>query len=132
MRPQPTPSSRARVLPTIYHWSRAAGIPMVSEVVPASNFSAKGLAAANSYVGIGPFGTFDMAGNAKEWCLNATGERRYILGGAWDEPTYMFNDADAQPPLSRGDNFGFRLVKFSGELPAAASCSHRMAVSRFQ
>ena len=80
-------------------------------VVPASNFSAKGLAAASSYGGIGPFGTYDMAGNAKEWCLNATGEERYILGGAWDEPTYMFNDADAQPPLSRSDNFGFRLVK---------------------
>jgi eukaryotic-like serine/threonine-protein kinase len=108
-------------LPTVYHWSRAAGIPLVAEVVPASNFSAKGLAAANAYSGIGPFGTYDMAGNAKEWCLNATGEKRYILGGAWDEPTYMFNDADAQPPLSRADNFGFRLVKFDGELSAAAA-----------
>jgi cephalosporin-C deacetylase-like acetyl esterase len=108
-------------LPTVYHWSRAAGIPMVSDVVPASNFSAKGLAAASSYGGIGPFATYDMAGNAKEWCLNATGEERYILGGAWDEPTYMFNDADAQPPLSRSDNFGFRLVKFTGELPPAAA-----------
>jgi eukaryotic-like serine/threonine-protein kinase len=108
-------------LPTVYHWSRAAGIPMVSDVVPASNFSAKGLAAASSYGGIGPFATYHMAGNAKEWCLNATGEERYILGGAWDEPTYMFNDADAQPPLSRSDNFGFRLVKFTGELPPAAA-----------
>jgi eukaryotic-like serine/threonine-protein kinase len=108
-------------LPTVYHWNRAAGIPMVSEIVPASNFSGKGLAAENSYGGLGPFGTYDMAGNAKEWCLNATGEKRYILGGAWDEPTYMFNDADAQPPLSRGDNFGFRLVKVSGELSAAAA-----------
>ncbi len=108
-------------LPTVYHWSRAAGIPMVAEVAPASNFSAKGLAAANTYSGIGPFGTYNMAGNAKEWCLNATGEKRYILGGAWDEPTYMFNDADAQPPLSRSDDFGFRLVKFDGELSAAAA-----------
>ena len=108
-------------LPTVYHWNRAAGIPLVSELVRASNFSMKGLAAANSYTGIGPFGTYDMAGNAKEWCLNANGEKRYILGGAWDEPTYMFNDADAQPALSRGDNFGFRLVKFDGELSAAAA-----------
>ena len=24
-----------------------------------------------------------MAGNAKEWCWNATGDKRYILGGGW-------------------------------------------------
>ena len=107
-------------LPTIYHWSQAAGISSVSAIVPASNFSGKALATVGSYGGIGPFGTYDMAGNAKEWCLNATGDKRYILGGAWNEPSYMFTDADAQPPFSRADNFGFRLVKFSGELSAAA------------
>ena len=32
-----------------------------------------------------------MAGNVKEWVLNATGAKRYILGGAWNEPVYMFN-----------------------------------------
>ncbi|MBZ5616948.1 MAG: protein kinase [Acidobacteriia bacterium] len=106
-------------LPTIYHWSLAAGIPSVSAIVPASNFSGKGLAAVGSYGGVGPFGTYDMAGNAKEWCLNATGEKRYILGGAWNEPSYMFNDADAQPSFSRANNFGFRLVKLIGQIPAA-------------
>ncbi len=35
-----------------------------------------------------PYGTYDMAGNAKEWCWNATGNKRYILGGAWNEPSY--------------------------------------------
>jgi formylglycine-generating enzyme required for sulfatase activity/cephalosporin-C deacetylase-like acetyl esterase len=106
-------------LPTIYHWSHAAGIPMVSAIVPASNFSGKGLAATGAFRGMGPFGTYDMAGNAKEWCLNSTGEKRYILGGGWNEPSYMFSDADAQPPFSRDDNFGLRLMKVSGELPAA-------------
>jgi formylglycine-generating enzyme required for sulfatase activity/dienelactone hydrolase len=106
-------------LPTIYHWSQAAGIPSVAAIVPASNFSGKGLAASGAFGGIGPYGTYDMAGNAKEWCLNATGDKRYILGGAWNEPSYMFTDVDAQAPFSRGDNFGFRLVKYSGELPAA-------------
>jgi len=107
-------------LPTVYHWSQAAGIPSVSAIVPASNFSGKGLATAGTYGGVGPFGSYDMAGNAKEWCLNATGEKRFILGGAWNEPSYMFTDADAQPPFSRADNFGFRLVKFTGEPSAAA------------
>src|SRR5260370_32100168 len=99
-------------LPTVYHWSRAAGIPMVAEVAPASNFSAKGLAAANTYSGIGPFGTYNMAGNAKEWCLNATGEKGYILGGPWHEPTYMFHDADTHPPLSHPDAFRFPPLHF--------------------
>jgi formylglycine-generating enzyme required for sulfatase activity/dienelactone hydrolase len=105
-------------LPTIYHWTRAAGIPSVAAIAPASNFSGKGIAAPETFGGIGPFGTYDMAGNAKEWCLNATGDKRFILGGAWNEPSYMFTDADAQPPFSRADNFGFRMVKLNREASA--------------
>jgi hypothetical protein len=53
-----------------------------------------------------------MAGNAKEWCWNAVNDgRRFILGGGWNEPTYMFNDSDAQDPFTRGPAFGLRLVK---------------------
>jgi dienelactone hydrolase len=53
-----------------------------------------------------------MAGNAKEWCLNAVKDgRRFVLGGGWNEASYMFNDADAQDPFTRGTSFGFRLAK---------------------
>jgi cephalosporin-C deacetylase-like acetyl esterase len=52
-----------------------------------------------------------MAGNVKEWCLNAAGQKRYILGGAWNEPVYMFTDADAQSPFERNANYGFRCMK---------------------
>ncbi len=98
-------------LPTVYQWSHAAGPELSAIVVPQSNFGGKSLAAVANSPGVGPFGTYDMAGNAKEWCWNSSGTERYILGGAWDEPSYMFSDADAQPPLSRAPNFGFRLVK---------------------
>ena len=97
-------------LPTIYHWSRAADQRLSANVVPASNFSGKGpLPAGRS--GLTRAGTTDMAGNVKEWCWNSSGAKRYILGGAWDEPVYMFTDADAQSPFTRGSTYGFRCIK---------------------
>jgi formylglycine-generating enzyme required for sulfatase activity len=35
---------------------------------------------------MGPFGTYDMAGNVLQWAWNASGSSRYILGGAWTDP----------------------------------------------
>ena len=59
-------------------------------------------------------GVYDMAGNAKEWALNeAKPGLRYLLGGSWDEPTYMFNDPDARSPFDRGANFGFRCARYA-------------------
>ena len=98
-------------LPTVYEWSRAAGLWATSQIVPLSNFRGNGVVAVGSLGGVGPYGTIDMAGNAKEWCWNEIDGKRYILGGAWSEPSYMFNDADAQDPLARGATFGFRLIK---------------------
>jgi dienelactone hydrolase len=38
--------------------------------------------------------------------------RRYILGGSWGEPTYMFSDPDSQSPWERKATFGFRCVLY--------------------
>jgi len=110
-------------LPTIYHWSRAADQRISAEVVPASNFKGKGLAAAGSSGGQTRSGTVDMAGNVKEWCANASGTKRYILGGAFDEPPYMFNDPDAQSPFARQPAFGFRCIKADREADLAGTVS---------
>jgi predicted Ser/Thr protein kinase len=89
-------------LPTIYHWCHASGMRnRFGDIVRFSNFSAKNLARVGAYRGLGDFGTYDMAGNIKEWCWNQTGNRRYAMGGAWNEGTYQFGGADARPPFDR-------------------------------
>jgi dienelactone hydrolase len=83
-------------------------------LIPASNFAGKGLASVGAYPSIGPFGTYDMAGNAQEWAWNETdGGFRFILGGAWSSPTYQFNQPDAKPPFDRGATNGFRCALYT-------------------
>ena len=108
-------------LPTVYHWHQAASMGDDSSILETSNFSGKGPARVGSYGGLGPFGTYDMAGNVKEWCFNSDGDRRLILGGDSTEPKYMYQQADARLPLDRSPSNGFRLVKLlkHGPLPEA-------------
>jgi formylglycine-generating enzyme required for sulfatase activity/dienelactone hydrolase len=100
-------------LPTLSHWFLAADIRVSPLLIPASNFAGKGLASVGSYSSIGPYGTYDMAGNAQEWAWNETDDGfRFILGGAWSSPTYQFNQPDAKPPFDRGAANGFRCAQY--------------------
>ena len=109
-------------LPTIFHWSRVADQRTAGAVVPASNFAGKGLLPVMRAGGLNRAGVSALAGNVKEWCWNAAGGKRYILGGAWNEPVYMFTDADAQLTFARRPSFGFRCMKTVGpEGPPAAT-----------
>jgi serine/threonine protein kinase/formylglycine-generating enzyme required for sulfatase activity len=106
-------------LPTMYHWYRAAGLGRFADILTLSNFSGTGPAPVGSYRGLGTFGTSDMAGNVKEWCSTATNGRRFLLGGAWNEPRYMFADYDARPPFDRSHGNGFRLAIYPAPPPPA-------------
>jgi formylglycine-generating enzyme required for sulfatase activity/dienelactone hydrolase/predicted Ser/Thr protein kinase len=106
-------------LPTAHQWQNAAWpwLGVASDIAPISNFEGRGLSPIGSHQGMSPYGTYDMAGNAKEWCWNATKDKRFILGGAWNEPPYMFLDPDAQSPFGRLPTYGFRCVK---EIPGTS------------
>ena len=103
-------------LPTLYHWEQAACRWESGVIVPYSNFAMSGTAPVGSHPGMGHTGLYDMAGNAKEWCWNATddsGSHRYILGGGWGEQTYMFVARDFRSPWDRSAVNGFRCVRYS-------------------
>ena len=111
----------SKSLPTVYHWYRAAGIgaptEIFSEILRVSNFGGKGPWAVGTGQGMSPFGSYDMAGNVKEWCSNATtGGRRYLLGGSWTETNYMFRESDAQDPFGRAAGYGFRCVRYEAPI----------------
>ena len=107
-------------LPTVFHWRQAAQQSIFSEILLFSNFDTKGPAAVGSYPGIGPAGTYDMAGNVREWCLNPTGDQRYILGGAWSDPDYLYRSTDATDPRDRSLINGFRLMRTAAPPPPEA------------
>ena len=108
-----------KMLPTVFHWSHAAGPPSVfTGLVAMSNFSGKGTVPAGSLQGLGPYGTYDLAGNVAEWCVNPVAEKRYALGGSWLDPSYTFVEGDALAPIVRRPGTGLRLIKPTTETRA--------------
>lgn len=115
-------------LPTVFHWFIAAGYSRSSEILPLSNFGSNGPAPVGKYQGLSPYGTCDMAGNVREWCSNAGGENRFMRGGAWSDPDYMFYQLDAKSPLDRYLTNGFRCVKYLFSGPDLAKAQEPILV----
>jgi dienelactone hydrolase len=74
---------------------------------------------------MGPYGTYDMAGNVKEWVASSLGSRRYLLGGAWDDDPHMFSRYEAKSSWSREQTIGFRLVR---RVPAQEAASDELVL----
>ncbi len=124
-------------LPTIYHWRLAArgGVSallltrgFVAILTPLSNFKGNGPTTVGSYPGMSPYGTYDMAGNVREWCINEAPKGRVIRGGAWNDYAYMFNNLSQASPFDRSPKNGFRcaIYRDPDKIPKSAFESARV------
>ncbi|MGI9260168.1 MAG: SUMF1/EgtB/PvdO family nonheme iron enzyme, partial [Gammaproteobacteria bacterium] len=106
---------------TLYHWRRAHAPSILTWLLPASNLQGNGPSPVGHFQGIGWTGTYDMAGNVREWCFNETGQERFILGGGWSDPQYAGQMRHlVQPPIDRSPINGFRLAIVDDEEPLAS------------
>lgn len=119
-------------LPAIAQWYQAAPPGAAWYTVQQSNFSNSKVAPVGQSKGVGPYGTYDMAGNVREWCENEVGQNlRFTLGGAWNSPTYLYTNPQALSPLDRTSTNGFRTVQNIGTLPKEVTAPLTLYVRDF-
>jgi formylglycine-generating enzyme required for sulfatase activity/dienelactone hydrolase len=105
-------------LPVITQWYLAAPSSIARHILPISNFSGTTTAPPGKYRGVGPYGTYDMAGNVSEWCRNEAGSgTRFSLGGNWNTVPAEYIEPISLPPLNRKPGNGFRCVRNTADLP---------------
>jgi dienelactone hydrolase len=116
-------------LPTVEHWETAAGFYTMEywylftyKLYQFSNFRDKGPEPVGNNQGLNPFGTYDLAGNVREWCWNKTQDGRLIKGGAWNDVAYMYGNWSQLSPFDRSPKNGFRCVIYQdrSKIPAEA------------
>ena len=115
---------RGKQLPTIFQWEKAArngNFSALANSMPwgffypgetldrRANFNINGTMPVNSSeFGMSPFGSYNMAGNVSEWCLNEVSTGFAATGGAWGLPSYTFAQYATYPGLYSSEKVGFR------------------------
>lgn len=114
---------RKQLLPTIHHWMRAAFtpydpmFPTAAAITAQSRFFADTPESALSEHGLGPWGTYHMAGNAREWVWNFAGEDAIALGSGWPEYASNFSRVYTADPMARLPDHGLRLMHTLDDSP---------------
>jgi formylglycine-generating enzyme required for sulfatase activity/predicted esterase len=111
---------REKVLPTVFHFSKAdkqEGLPdryYAGELL-ASNLGLTSTHPVGESTALGPYGTLDLMGNVAEWAWNAdSGGRRYLSGASFADPEYQATAVGEQTdPLERSEFNGVRCVSVS-------------------
>jgi len=105
-------------LPNIYQWLLASGNPedlgnVNQYVTRNSNYNSTQFREVSNKLG-SYNGLKNIGGNIKEWTLNPNGdnqEKFSIMGGAYNEPSYTFNNYYSLSPFDRSIGNGLRLSK---------------------
>jgi formylglycine-generating enzyme required for sulfatase activity/dienelactone hydrolase len=111
---------RGKTLPSVLHWARATlprlelASSLAASVLPLSNFSSAGPRAVRAREAVGPYGTYDMYGNAREWLSNTRAEGGWLIGGDWQDPEYSYVTAVSAKLIERSELNGFRLMRAVG------------------
>lgn len=113
-----------RMLPSSTHWGLARGehstlidYPQLGGLgifAPSSNFDRVGTLPVGEKPGVTAFGAYDLAGNVREWCFNATNTGRTVRGGSWNDNPYRFVEISHAPPMFRDAGYGFRTAYLPG------------------
>ena len=118
-------------LPSIGQFYKAAPPDLAPFAINQSNFARHGPVKVGTFAGVGPYGTYDMAGNVREWSLTAVNDARFILGGAWGTQTYEAADPGGLPPFDRSPMNGFRTVHNHAPLSVEAAAPVSMLIRDF-
>ena len=119
---------RGGALPTLFEWEKAARegrythvegfvapwglVPPGQSTERRANFGGSETVEVDAHpFGQSPFGVHAMAGNVREWTLNATEEGRIAMGASWRDPPYVFSSIATPDPMSASPALGFRCVR---------------------
>jgi formylglycine-generating enzyme required for sulfatase activity/dienelactone hydrolase len=112
-----------KTLPTIIHF-RHLSMPWANaEILNLSNINGSGSKPVGSTAGMTRSGTYDLAGNVREWVFNAIQQtgNRIIPGGAWSDDQQVYGSDYDVSPFDRNEINGFRCMKSRDELPVSES-----------